>query len=188
MTWATIAKYGLVIAVIVGIVYWISDQRYQAGYAQGFADGKKEAVKETNEFRDEQFEKLIAQRGEQEEQRVRVLMQSYRDKEQEYAKQIDENRQTANRDMLNIITERDRTLIELRDARAARAIRDAIDRSRLPQTAATVAPGTVSAGVLSERGEGRLVGRATDAEQLNIWFGQCNRAYEQIRTGRVVQP
>lgn len=187
MMWNTIAKAATILGMLGGAVWVIGDAAYDKGYANGYEKGHEEGTRAANQLRDAQFERQMAEHSLEAERKLRAANDRTRELEKQYEDQRKADRKQADEQLQSVVNSRDRINRELRDARAQRAaIRSANGGGGLSSPAGTVTAGTLSTGILSERAEGRIIGFGSDAENLNIWYGQCRRAYDGIRSGKVI--
>jgi hypothetical protein len=162
---------------LAGGVYWVSAQRYDAGYLAGDKAGYLRGARDAHKLNDAQMLTLLANSRAEAEKALREREQVARDEERRYEAEIASVRQAH----AGLVADRDRAIARLRAAQARNPVRPASGSSGVssPEPAGTGL--TIPARSLSESDGEFLIQIAADADGLNAQFAICHRYADAMR-------
>lgn len=162
MSWSTLARVLILAALVGAAVWWVQStaNRYQDGYRAG--------AEATHRLRDAEALALANSIRAEAAEQARAKEHEHRETERAWRAQTDAARAAADTRLAAVARDRDRLLGRLRDAEARSQIRPA----GLPEAPDAEPTLTISARPFFAAAR-RLIERADDAEQLNVWYGQC---------------
>ena len=189
MPWSTVAKYLLIVAVLGGAVWWISDGRYSAGKLDGETDGYRRGFEAATKLHDAAMLALLAESRADAERALR---------EARDATEAENRRQRA--DMADALAERDRNLsvVDAERQRLLARLRavqrtGSQDRSPdrgggLPATGSAVAVASTPARLLHAATLGDLADLARDADTDIEQFRICYRYARSMKAAPATPP
>lgn len=170
---------------LVATVYAVYTAGHNAGHGAGYQDGHTRGADEAYRIADANALSLLADSRAEAEKALREANESRQAEESRLAAEIDSARTQAAADLESVRNQRDRLAARLRVVQTGGAVRPADSSGGVPATTEAIPAGAFPTGALLAA-IGRNIERASDAEQLNVWYGQCLRAYNSLRNEDVV--
>ena len=174
--------YLIVGLLLAAAVWWIRDQGYRVGYADGDRVGFRRGIEQAQKTHDASMRILLAESRAQAEQARRVASEAVEQEKRRYEAEIASARETAAGDLAAAVAHRDRLLARLRAAGARDPVRPADDRGGLPRATDPAGPGAPpAAGAFPGPDRAELVRIAFDADALSAQYAICYRYADAVR-------
>lgn len=169
MIWLRLAPYLTVGLLLAGGVWWVSEQRYDAGYLAGNRAGYLRGVRDTQTLHDKAMLTLLAESRAATEKALRAKEDANRDAERRHEAAI----AAARLEYAGLVASRDRVLARLRSAAARDSVRPGDSNSGLPQADPAGTGLTIPGKLLHAEHREFLVDLAADADRINANFAIC---------------
>lgn len=179
--WIPIAAGLALLAAGAGGVLYIQKRAFDAGYAKAREVEYDRGFKAGREAAQQDFDTALALANEQTEREQRAAAQALVERERRYADDMARSTEDGNRRLADVEQRHAGLLAAIAAGPPRGPLRCPDSPGRLPAPAAPGPAAAVPGWVLSAGAVERLAGRAADADRLNVWYGQCLRAYETLR-------